>query len=248
MSDAFALRGVGVEFGRGRGLRGIELGAGEGEVVALLGASGAGKTTLLRVLAGQQEAHAGVARVLGVDTAGLWGPARRRLRADVGLMMQADNLVEGHRVFHNVAMGRLGRWSTWRALATLVWPRRADVAAAREVLASVELAERLWDWPRQLSGGERQRVALARLLLQAPRLWLADEPAAGLDPRLRRALLDRLVALVRARGATLVVTLHDVDLVGQRFDRVVGLRQGEVAFDLSPRRLDSARLAEIYTT
>lgn len=248
MSAAFRLHGVTVTFPQGRGLREIDLAARQGEVIALLGASGAGKTTLLRVLAARQEVRRGQVQVLGTDTAGLGGRARRRLRCDVGLMMQTDNLVEGHRVFHNVAMGNLGRWSTWRSLTTLVWPRRADVAAVVDVLAQVELAERLWDWPRQLSGGERQRVALARLLLQAPRLWLADEPAAGLDPRLRRELLERLVGLVRARGATLVVTLHDVELVGRVFDRVIGMRQGRVVFDRPPDRLDATRLGEIYAT
>ncbi|MEM9459164.1 MAG: ATP-binding cassette domain-containing protein [Myxococcota bacterium] len=248
MTAAFVLRGVTVAFPQGRGLQPLDLLAQEGEVIALLGASGAGKTTLLRVLAVEQPAGQGQVQVLGTDAEGLGGRARHRLRGDVGLMMQTDNLVEGHRVFHNVAMGNLGRWSTWRSLTTLVWPRRADVAAVTDVLAQVELAERLWDWPRQLSGGERQRVALARLLLQAPRLWLADEPAAGLDPRLRRELLDRLVALVRARGATLVVTLHDVELVGRAFDRVIGMREGRVVFDHAPDRLDATRLGEIYGT
>lgn len=246
MSGALSLRDVDVEFAGGRGLRGLSLDAREGEVIALLGASGAGKTTLLRVLALLQPPAAGSVRVLGVQTAGLWGRPLRRLRCDVGLMMQQHNLVEGLRVFHNVAMGRLGQWSTARSLATLVWPRARDVEEAAAALARVELAGREWDWPRQLSGGERQRVALARLLLQAPRLWLADEPAAGLDPRLRRRLLHELVALVRERGATVVVTLHDVDLIDGSFDRVVGLREGRVAFDAAPERVDEARLSEIY--
>ncbi len=244
--SAFGLEGVSVSFAGGRGLDDVSLQAEEGEVIALLGASGAGKTTLLRVLALLQEPQSGTAKVLDRPTAGSWGRALRRQRRDVGLMMQHDNLVEGLRVFHNVAMGRLGHWSTLRALATLAWPRRADVVAVTDMLGRVELRGREWDWPTQLSGGERQRVALARLLLQTPRLWLADEPAAGLDPRLRRELLTLLTTLVRECGATLVVTLHDVSLVDDAFDRVVGLRRGQVAFDVTPDALDPAVLAEIY--
>ncbi len=244
--SAFGLRDVSVAFAGGRGLERVTVEAAEGEVIALLGASGSGKTTLLRVLAALQEPSSGAADVLGRPVAGAWGRALRHLRRDVGLMMQHDNLVEGLRVFHNVVMGRLGRWSTLRSLATLAWPRRADVSEVVQTLARVELVDRQWDWPQQLSGGERQRVALARLLLQAPRLWLADEPAAALDPRLRRSLLSQLVGLVREREATAVVTLHDVALVDGAFDRVVGLRAGAVVFDGPPGALDEAALAEIY--
>lgn len=243
---AFALRGVTVEFDGGRGLEGLDLQAESGEVIALLGSSGAGKSTLLRVLAGLQPITDGEVRVRDTNTTELWGADLRRLRADVGLMMQHDNLVEGLRVFHNVAMGRLGRWSALRSLATLVWPRRSDVHAVADALSQVELRDRLWAWPQHLSGGERQRVALARLLLQAPHLWLADEPAAGLDPRLRRQLLTHLIALVRGQGATLIVSLHDVDLVDDAFDRVVGLARGRVAFDSTPANLTKNQLAKLY--
>ncbi|MCH9683466.1 MAG: ATP-binding cassette domain-containing protein [Deltaproteobacteria bacterium] len=241
-----SLRAVTVDFGNGRGLRELNLELDQGQRVALLGASGAGKSTLLRVLATALPAQAGTVEILGTPTRGLWGAALRRLRREVGLMTQADNLVEGLSVFHNVTMANLGRWSTFRSLTALAWPRRADVAAARQALARVELETRLWDWPQHLSGGERQRVALARLRLQSPRLWLADEPTAGLDPRLRRALLTRLLAEVREAEATVVVSVDDVALIDEGFDRVVGLRDGQVVFDGLPREADAATLSEIY--
>lgn len=244
--SAFELSDVTVAFAGDRGLHEVTLGAELGQVIALLGPSGAGKSTMLRVLAALQEPSRGAVTVLGTPTRGLWGAALRRLRRDVGLMMQHDNLVEGLRVFHNVAMGRLGHWSAARSLLTLAWPRSVDVDRVVGVLERVELVGRQWDWPAQLSGGERQRVALARLLLQSPRLWLVDEPAAGLDPRLRRELMAMLVSLVREQGATLVVTLHDVSLVDPSFDRVVGLRGGRVIFDLPPARLEGSRLSAIY--
>ncbi|MEM7152563.1 MAG: ATP-binding cassette domain-containing protein [Myxococcota bacterium] len=244
--SACSLDAVSVSFAEGRGLHDVRLEIPRGQVVALIGASGSGKTTLLRVLAGLQEPTRGEVEVLGDDPMASSGAARRRLRRDVGLMMQRDNLVEGLRVFHNVIMGRLGHWSTVRSLLARVWPRRAEIALAHDALQRVELGSRLWDWPTQLSGGEQQRVALARLVVQAPKLWLADEPAAGLDPRLRRELLTMLIALVREHDATLVVTLHDVELLDEHFDRIVGLRAGQVTFDSSPAEVDDARLAEIY--
>ena len=242
----WSLTNVSVRFGARNALADVTLDAKAGEVIALLGPSGSGKTTLLRVLAATQSTTAGSVRVLGNDTAGLWGRQLRALRRQVGLMLQADNLVDGLRVFHNVAMGQLGQWSTLRGLATLVWPRAADITQVHAALAEVELADRIWDWPRQLSGGERQRVALARLLLQAPQLWLADEPAAGLDPRLRRTLLRRTIELVRASGSAAVISLHDVELLSEGFDRVVGLSEGRVVADTPASGLDSATVSEIY--
>ena len=243
---ACSLRALSVRFAERRGLHDIDIEIPDGQIVGLIGASGSGKTTLLRVLAGLCEPTQGEAQVLGLDPRASSGPSHRQLRRDVGLMMQRDNLVEGLRVAHNVIMGRLGHWSTLRSLVARVWPRRRELAMAHEALQRVELGARLWDWPTQLSGGEQQRVALARLLVQAPKLWLADEPAAGLDPRLRRELLTMLIEIVRERGATLVVTLHDVELLDGHFDRIVGLRDGTVTFDSSPTELDDARLAEIY--
>ncbi len=246
--NAWSLRDVTVSFDGRRALDNVNLNGKPGEVIALLGASGSGKSTLLRVLAATQRVCAGDVDVLGCSTRGLWGTAHRKLRQQVGLMLQSDNLVDGLRVFHNVAMGNLGRWSTLRGLAALVYPRKGDVSNVEHALRQVELAARIWDWPRQLSGGERQRVALARLLLQSPRLWLADEPAAGLDPRLRKALVGRTVEFVRQAKAVAVISLHDVELLTEGFDRVVGLRQGHVILDALASQVDSAAIAEIYAT
>jgi len=243
---AWSLSHVSVAFSTRKALTDVTLTADPGEVIALLGPSGSGKSTLLRVLAATQAPTEGSVDVLGSETAGLWGSKLRALRRQVGLMLQTDNLVDGLRVFHNVAMGQLGQWSTLRGLSTLVWPRARDVAQVRAALEQVELTDRIWDWPRELSGGERQRVALARLLLQSPKLWLADEPAAGLDPRLRQTLLRRTIELVRASRASAVITLHDVELLSEGFDRVIGLSEGRVVVDAPASRLDSAAVAEIY--
>ncbi len=244
--SGFVLEDVTVAFASRRAIDGLSMRCKAGEVVALIGASGAGKSTLLEVLAGLRTVDRGRVEVAGVALRELDPRTHRELRRNVGFMAQQHNLVEGLRVLHNVAMGRLGERSTWRALWDLVWPGRALVQSVHEVLETVELADRIWDWPEQLSGGERQRVALARLLLQSPRLWLADEPAAGLDPRLRRALLRRLIALAREREAGCVVSLHELSLLDEGFDRVVAMKAGRVVLDGEPSQLDPSALAEVF--
>lgn len=244
--SAFALEDVTVAFGPRRALERVSLRCEPGQIVALIGGSGAGKSTLLELLAGLRAVDQGVVEVGGVALKDMDATTHRKLRRDVGFMAQQHNLVEGLRVLHNVAMGRLGERSGWRALWDLVWPGKALVDSVRDVLGTVELADRIWDWPEQLSGGERQRVALARLLLQSPRLWLADEPAAGLDPRLRRALLRRLIALAREHEAGCVVSLHELSLLDEGFDRVVAMRAGRIVLDGESSELDRGALAEVF--
>lgn len=233
--------------GKTRGITDVSGTIARGETIALLGASGSGKSTLLGLMAGTLAPQRGVVTTLGHSPAAMSGREYRELRAKVGLLYQTDNLTPGLLVLHNVLMGNLGRWSAGRALASLLWPRRDDVDAAREALRRVELAERLRAWPDELSGGEQQRVALARLSVQRPELWLADEPTAGLDVRLRRAMLDTLIAVVREQGASLVVALHDLDLIDADFDRVWGLRDGRLHIAARPVDLDREQLASLYS-
>jgi phosphonate transport system ATP-binding protein len=242
--DAVRLRGVAVAYGAQRVLEGIELAIAHGERVAVIGPSGAGKTTLLRAIAGLTKAAAGEVRTLGHDTARLSGRALARLRREVGFLHQHDNLIAPLRVVHNVLMGRLGHWSFARALLSLLWPQQID--RARAALARVELAERLWSLPDELSGGQQQRVAVARLIVQQPRLVLADEPVSALDLRLGREIIGLLCALAREGGATLVVNLHTLDLLQGHFDRVVALHGGRLFWQGAPEAITQALLRELY--
>lgn len=227
-----------------RVLQQVSLQVAAGERVALIGASGAGKTTLLRTIAGVTWPSAGTARVLGEDVGTLRGRALCRLRRRIGMIWQHDNLIPGLRVAHNVLMGRLGEWPLWKALWSLLVPRELDVA--RAALARVELEPRLWALPGELSGGEQQRVAVARLLVQRPRIVLADEPVSSLDIRLGRDVVRLLLGLQQENGSTLVASLHSLDLLGEGFDRVVALRQGRVHWSGAPRELDQALLRDVY--
>lgn len=218
-----------------------------GERVALVGPNGAGKSTLLRSLVGLVPATEGRVEVLGTALPGPRQPdaaALRALRARVGHVMQGLHLVQRLSALENVLVGALARVPGWRSW--LRWYPPAELAAAQAALAAVGLAGLARTRCDRLSGGERQKVAIARMLLQRPRLILADEPTASLDPQ-AAADVCRLLA-VAAEGATLVTVVHQPALLPVLADRVVGLRAGRIVFDLPRGEVDEARLAALYDT
>jgi phosphonate transport system ATP-binding protein len=230
--------------GEHRALRGVSLEMREGERLAVIGPSGAGKTSLLRLTGTALRPGQGALALDGADPWALGRRALRRLRSRIGTVHQAPALPPRQRVVTAVLAGRLGSWGFWRGVASLAYP--LDIAGARAALARLELAERLFERCDRLSGGQLQRVAVARVLYQQPDLILADEPVSALDPQLADHTVGELNREARARGATLVASLHAVDLALKWFPRVVGLRDGEVLFDTPPVRVSDAMLRELY--
>lgn len=240
-----AFDGAGLVHANGlRALQGVSLAVAQGERVAVIGPSGAGKTGLLRLAATSLRPTEGRVQVLGQNPWQSSAAALRRLRARVGLIHQAPPIPPRLRVVTAVLAGRLGRWPVWRALASLAYP--ADIAGARDALARMDLADRLFDRCDRLSGGQLQRVGVARVLYQSPELMLADEPVSALDPTLADAVVGQLVAHSQARDATLLVSLHAVDLALKWFPRIVGLRAGAVMFDAPAGEVTRAMLQELY--
>ena len=219
-----------VVYDRHAALDGFDLHVHAGERVALVGPSGAGKTTALRLATGSVRPTSGSVEVLGQDLDAATPDELRAVRRRVGTVYQQLDLVGPLRVVHNVNAGRLGEWGRARALRSLVRPLQAD--AARHALARVGIADKLFERTDRLSGGEQQRVALARVLLQEPELILADEPVSSLDPARAEEVMDLLGEVVADRNRTLLVSLHDFGLARRRCDRIVGVRDGRVAFDL----------------
>jgi phosphonate transport system ATP-binding protein len=239
------LEQVGVVHGNGRrALAGVDLAVAPGERVALIGPSGAGKTTLLRVAAASLRPAEGRVVVLDAQPWLLGARALRALRARVGVVHQAPPIPPRLRVVTAVLAGRLGQWSLARALRSWVAP--ADAPGARDALARVGLAERLFERCDQLSGGQLQRVAVARTLYQQPRLLLADEPVSALDAATADTVLRELVGYSVAAGATFVASLHAVDLALRWFPRIVGVRDGRVLFDLPAADVTPERLVALY--
>ena len=223
-------------------LRDCSLAFVRGQFTVLLGPSGAGKSTLLRCLNLLVRPGRG-----GVWTEDL-GPLsnRRSLRAHrrrTGMVFQQHHLIPRHTALRNVLMGRLGYHSLWRSL--LPAPRHERLAAL-ECLGRVGLLHKALERAEDLSGGERQRVGIARALVQEPRLLLADEPVASLDPSTAHKILGLLHRVSREDGLTAVVSLHQVELARAYADRVVGLNQGRVVFDGPPDQLLPGALDSIY--
>lgn len=231
-----SLRGVSVAYGAHPALAGVDLEVRAGERVALVGPSGAGKTTVLNLCTAAVTPTTGSVSVLGRDLGAVSPTELRAVRRRIGAVHQQLQLVGPLRVVHNVNAGRLGSWSTARALRSLVRP--VEVAAARKALDRVGLAGKLDERTDRLSGGEQQRVALARVLVQRPELILADEPVASLDPARAEEVMDLLGEVVAEGTRTLLVSLHDFELARRRCDRLVGLRAGRVLFDLPADQVD----------
>ncbi len=245
--DAVAVRlhRVSVSYGGRPALTAVDLVVRPGERVALVGPSGAGKSTLLGVCAGAVRPSAGEVEVLGEDLATLRPAALTAVRRRIGSVHQRLHLVGRLRVVHNVNAGRLGAWSTWEALSSLVRPR--EPGAAREALARLGIADKLLERTDALSGGEQQRVALARVLVQDPDLVLADEPVSSLDPARADEVMRLLCGTVATSSRALLVSLHDFELAVRWCDRVVGLREGRVLFDVPAAEVGSRLRDRLYS-
>jgi phosphonate transport system ATP-binding protein len=244
---SFSLNGVGLTHANGFvALDGITLKAEKGERIALIGPSGAGKTSLLSVLGTALAPTAGTAEILDFGLLGSCTVGLKPLRARIGTVHQAPPIPARQRVITAVLAGKLGQWPVWKSLASLVYP--LDVPGARAVLERVDLADKLFARCDQLSGGQLQRVGIARVLYQQPDLILADEPVSALDPALALATVRLLADEAQASGATLVASLHAVDLALSCFPRIVGIKAGRIAFDLPTEQVSEALLQELYAS
>jgi phosphonate transport system ATP-binding protein len=225
-------------------LQALSLQLGAGEQVAIIGPSGAGKTTLLQVLACAQRPTQGTVHLDGQDPWGLSSSALRHLRGQLFLAPQVPPLPPRQRVVTSVLAGRLPAMGWWTSLRSLFYP--SDIPSAHEALVHFDLGDKLFERVDRLSGGERQRVGLARALLAPASLWLIDEPLSALDPMRARMAMTALVGQARERQATLVATLHQVDMALTHFDRIMGLRDGQLVFDLPSEQVSRERLAHLY--
>jgi phosphonate transport system ATP-binding protein len=229
-----------------RALKGVSLAVSAGERVAIIGPSGAGKTSLLRIASAAVRPSEGRVEALAANPWQASAATLKRLRARIGVIHQSPPIPPRLRVVTAVLAGRLGAWPTRRALLSLAYP--SDIQGARDALARLDLADRLFDRCDRLSGGELQRVGIARALYQQPQLLLADEPVSALDPSLSDMAISQLVAQAERFGTTLVASLHAVDLALKWFPRIVGLRAGELVFDLPAQQVSTAMLHALYAT
>lgn len=227
-----------------RALNNINLNIEKGEFVCIIGPSGAGKSTLIRTINGFVKISDGDLIVNGKNIKNLSEKELRILRREIGMIFQSFNLVKRISVLRNVLVGRLGYTSTVGSIFNLFSKR--DIELAFENLRRVGIEDKAYVRADQLSGGQQQRVAIARALTQEPKIILADEPVASLDPPTAKVVMDYLKKFNKELGITTIVNLHDVDLVRDYGERVVGIRNGEIVFNGSVKELTDKVLREIY--
>jgi phosphonate transport system ATP-binding protein len=216
----------------------------DGEFLAIIGLSGSGKSTLLRCINRLIDPTEG--RVLwdDLDITAAKGKELRLIRRQIGMIFQQFNLVKRSTVMTNVLSGRLGYANPWSSL--LHQFSGQDRRRAEAALERVGISEKADNRADQLSGGQQQRVGIARALMQEPRLMLADEPVASLDPVLAHSILRYLELLNQQDGITVLCSLHFLDLVHRYASRVIGLKDGELVFDGLPSELTRERFKEVY--
>jgi phosphonate transport system ATP-binding protein len=213
-------------------------------LTVIIGSSGAGKSTLLRCTNRLIEPTSGSIELDGVDIVKLRGNRLRQMRRQIGMIFQSFNLVERLTVMENVLSGRLGYASFWQAATRRF--AQDDIDRAFYLLERVGLAHYVNKRADALSGGERQRVGVVRALMQRPKILLADEPTASLDPKTSVQIMKLITELSREVGLPVLVNIHNVGLAKEFSERVVGLRHGRMVFAGRPGDLDTRTLDAIY--
>ena len=238
------IEGLSRRFGEVSALEDVTLLIDEGEFIGVIGRSGAGKSTLLRLLNRLIEPTSGQIFFGDENVSAKRGYALQDWRRRAAMIFQQFNLIDRLSVLDNVLVGRVAmvpRWRSW----SMAWPM-ADRARAIEALDRLDMTDHALKRADQLSGGQQQRVAIARALVQAPKLILADEPVASLDPRSTKAVMDALAQINREDGLTVLCNLHHIDLARQYCRRIIGIHAGRVVFDGPVEALDEAAIRLIY--
>ncbi len=244
MLSGVAARHPAARAGAAPALGPLDLQVASGEHVAVIGPSGAGKTTLLQVLACALPPIAGDYSIDGTNPWTLPRHALQSLRGRLFMAPQVPPLPPRQRVVTSVLAGKLPGQSLVASLRSLFYP--SDIPGAHAALERFDLADKLFERVDRLSGGERQRVGLARALLAPATLWLVDEPLSALDPTRAHQAITTLLSAASEASRTLVTTLHQVEVALARFPRVIGLRDGQLIFDLPAHAVTRELLARLY--
>ncbi len=215
-----------------------------GEFLVVIGLSGSGKSTLMRTVNRLLEPTSGTITVDGVDVTHIAGEPLRQHRRNIGMIFQQFNLIKRHSVINNVLYGALGSMSTWQALSGNYSSDQRE--KAMRCLEIVGIADRAHHRADALSGGQQQRVAIARALMQQPKLLLADEPVASLDPATSHSVMRYLEVLNKEYGTTVVCNLHFLSLVRQYASRVIALKAGRKVFEGMPTDITEDWFKAIY--
>ena len=225
-------------------LKRVSFSASAGEIVAIIGRSGAGKSTLLRCINGLEKSSSGSIMLDGEDMTKLNRARLTAARRQIGFVWQEYNLVDRLPVLTNVLTGRLGYKTGLASTAGYFTTQEREIAVRS--LERVNLLHRARQRADRLSGGEKQRVSIARAITQQPKIILADEPVASLDPELAVTVMSDLARVAREDHVLTLINIHQVDLAKQYADRIVGLAQGVIVFDGTPEQLTETVMDRVY--
>ncbi len=239
-----SVEGVTRIFGRSTAVDRVTFAVDGPAMIGIIGRSGAGKSTLLRMMNRLTDATSGRLLFDGQDVLTLTGAAKRAWQARCAMIFQQFNLVPRMDVVSNVLHGTLNRRATLPAL--LNWYPRSDIHRAIDILDRLGIALQATSRVESLSGGQQQRVAIARALMQDPRVILADEPIASLDPMNAQVVMDTLRRIQQEDGRLVIANLHTLDTARRYCDRVIGMRDGRVVFDGTPDLLTTDAARAIY--
>ncbi|HUX92788.1 MAG TPA: phosphonate ABC transporter ATP-binding protein [Ignavibacteriaceae bacterium] len=225
-------------------LKGISFGVKEGEFLVVIGLSGSGKSTLLRCINRLIEPTSGTVRFLGKDITHIKGEELRKIKAQIGMVFQQFNLIKRRSVLSNVLNGKLGSLSTFD---TILEKYSDEVyKEAYKCLETVGISEKAKVRADSLSGGQQQRVAIARSLMQSPKLLLADEPVASLDPATSNSVMQYFEKVNKEFGTTVICNLHFLSLVRRYATRVIALKAGEIIYQGAPSDINETWFRTIY--
>lgn len=225
-------------------LKGINLTINKGEFIVVIGPSGAGKSTFIRSINRMIAPSEGEIIFDGAHMEKIKGRELKHQRSDIGMIFQHYNLIGRTNVIKNVLHGRLGKMSFIHSLLNL-YPE-SDKQEAVDLLKKVGLEKQVYQRANDLSGGQMQRVGICRAIMQHPKLILADEPIASLDPNSATIVMDHLQEVTEERGITCIVNLHQVDFAKKYATRIIGIQAGQIVFDGLPTDLDDQTIAMIY--
>jgi len=225
-------------------LKDVSFQVNDGEFLAVIGLSGSGKSTLLRCINRLIEPTSGKIIWNGIDVTAAPASEIRKIRRQIGMVFQSFNLVKRSSVLTNVLTGRLGYVNPAHSLFNYFSP--ADHQLAMRNLERLGLQEKAYMRADSLSGGQQQRVGIARALMQEPKLILADEPVASLDPVLSHSILKYLELLNKEDKITVICSLHFLDLVHRYATRAIALKDGQLVFEGLPKQIDDAQFKAIY--
>lgn len=245
MTTLLTLNNVSKTYGKDTwALKDVSFSVKKGTLVSIIGPSGAGKSTLLRCINRMIEPSGGSIQFEEKETMALRRKELRKLRTQIGMIFQHFNLVNRISVVENVLHGRLGYKNT--LAGSLGIYTAEEKKKAQHILHMLGLSEHMFKRCDQLSGGQKQRVAIARVLLQEPKLLLCDEPIASLDPNASKIIMDHLRNITDSLGITVLVNLHQVDVALGYSDFIIGVNQGKVVFNGTPEELSQQRIHQIY--